>query len=748
MLSGRFYYALKPFLPWGLRMGVRRILARRQRATHTASWPISESAAIAPVGWPGWPQGRKFAFVLTHDVEGPDGLAKCRQLAELEMELGFRSCFNFIPEGPYAVPPELRRWLTDHGFEVGVHDLHHDGRLYSSRSVFARKAGQINHHLREWGARGFRSGFMLRNLDWLHDLDILYDSSTFDTDPFELQSSGANTIYPFWATAPIRTSPEARARVPLPSSPPAPPAPPNRDEWRASSADASRAASTPQRDTPKHGYLELPYTLPQDSTLFLLLREKTPEIWLRKLDWVAAHGGMALVNVHPDYVRFEGDPASDRTYPVAHYRALLEHVRSRYAAHSWQALPGQVAEFATRISPKPVVHRPLRIGMISHSFYESDNRVTRYAEALAARGDQVDVLALRRTPALPREETIEGVRVHRLQDRFGKTEQSKLAYLWPLLRFLASSSWWLTRSHARTRYDLVHVHNIPDFLIFAAWYPKLTGTPVVLDIHDIVPEFFASKFGNRPAGTSVSLLRVMERVSAACADHVIIANHLWLDTYATRTRTQARCTAFVNYVDSHVFTPAATRRADGKLVVIFPGGLQWHQGLDIAIRAFAAVRAALPAAEFHIYGDGNAKESLVDLTRELQLEHCVFFFEPTNVRQIATIMGQADLGVVPKRADSFGNEAYSTKIMEFMSVGVPVVVSSTKIDRYYFDEQVVRFFPSGDVDALAREMIELLRNAPRRQQLVDAGLEYARYNCWDQRKQDYLGLIDRLCPFC
>jgi glycosyltransferase involved in cell wall biosynthesis len=123
-------------------------------------------------------------------------------------------------------------------------------------------------------------------------------------------------------------------------------------------------------------------------------------------------------------------------------------------------------------------------------------------------------------------------------------------------------------------------------------------------------------------------------------------------------------------------------------------------------------------------------------------------FEPTNVRRIAQIMAQADLGVVPKRADSFGNEAYSTKIMEFMSVGVPAVVSSTRIDRYYFDDSVVRFFPSGNIDALAAEIIALLRDPDLHRRQTEAGLEYARQNCWETRKHDYLTLVDRLSPFC
>lgn len=288
----------------------------------------------APAGWPGWPDGKKFALVLTHDVENRAGLRNCRRLMELEVELGFRSSFNLIPEGDYEVSNELRDELTSNGFEVGVHDLKHDGRLFLSRRDFARNANRINDYLRAWRASGFRSGFMLHNLDWLHDLQIDYDASTFDTDPFEPQSEGHHTIFPFWLRH-----------------------------------DASNAA----RGQQKVGYVELPYTLPQDSTLFLVLRERSPQIWFRKLDWIAEHGGMALLNVHPDYVRFDGQRQSSRNYPVEHYRNFLEYVRLRYGNQFWQPLPKNLAAFVRSKLGPSVQRSPKRDCLLAHSFYESNN---------------------------------------------------------------------------------------------------------------------------------------------------------------------------------------------------------------------------------------------------------------------------------------------------------------------------------------------------------------------------------------
>ena len=274
-------------------------------------WPIMPGSERPPENWPGWPEGKRFAFVLTHDVESKAGLGKCRPLMQLETELGFRSSFNFVPEGSYRVPAELREKLSAAGFEIGIHDLKHDGRLFASYRGFERRAVRINHYVREWGASGFRSGFMLRNLDWLHNLDVQYDASTFDTDPFEPQPEGCQTIFPFW--------------VPRPT------------------ASDSVNGQQPTIDSSSDGYVELPYTLTQDSTLFLILKEPSIRIWQQKLDWIAECGGMALVIVHPDYLAFEGELSSHLTYPAARYAEFLNWVKQKYEGTYWHAVPRDVA---------------------------------------------------------------------------------------------------------------------------------------------------------------------------------------------------------------------------------------------------------------------------------------------------------------------------------------------------------------------------------------------------------------------
>lgn len=292
------YYSLKPLIPRRLQILLRRVIIRRNLLHCSDVWPIDPKAGTPPPGWKGWPENKKFALVLTHDVDSAKGQQKSKQLADLEKGLGFRSSFNFVPKR-YHVQPEVREYLVENNFEVGVHGLYHDGKYYTSREVFRNRALQINKYLKEWNAVGFRSPSMHHNLTWIHDLDIEYDASTFDTDPFEPQPDGVGTIFPFWVSA----NPE------------------------------------------KKGYVELPYTLPQDFTLFVLMKEKTIDIWKNKVDWIVEKGGMALVSTHPDYMNFSKKRAEFEEYPVEYYKELLQYVSEKYGGMYWHALPKDVATF-------------------------------------------------------------------------------------------------------------------------------------------------------------------------------------------------------------------------------------------------------------------------------------------------------------------------------------------------------------------------------------------------------------------
>ncbi len=752
----RAYYKIKPLIPGPLRLALRRWRAEPIFRNCRAVWPIYEPSGREPEGWPGWPDGKQFSFVLTHDVEGPRGLERCRQLAEIEMEYGFRSSFNFIPNGTYEVPADLLVWLRANGFEIGVHDYRHDGKLFRSRKIFSENAAGINRQLKEWGAVGFRAGFMLHKLDWLHDLDIDYDASTFDVDPFEPEPDGVQTVFPFWVPKPdpnadafashegVGTNAGDRSSGTTVS-------PELKDNGKGSavSRDRFKSGDTSPQSNPApareaNGYMELPYTLVQDYNLFVVLKQKNIDFWTQKLRWLAHKGAMAMLDTHPDYMAMPGKPCSRFEYPVQHYRDFLEHVRTEYAGKYWAALPREVAAHCRSFRPKQA-RPPRQIAMLAYSYYMSDNRVRRYAETLVRRGDEVKVFCLG-----PEEEVrsgqwqmLNGVKFLRLQSRANR-ESGKWLPAWRLTSFFFKALAQLGPRQFPHGCDLLHVHNIPDFLIFAGLRLKLHGTTLILDIHDIVPELYESKF--KPKGWSMFAagLRLIEKWSCRFADHVIIANHIWKKTLTNRALPVNRLTALVNNVDLGLFSKKLRTRSDDRIVLLYPGTLNHHQGLDIAVNALAKLVDEFPKIELHIYGGGPVVPRLHELAKQLELGSRMKIFGSVPLDKISTLIANADIGIVPKRADGFGDQAYSTKIMEFMSQGLPVVLSRTRIDSLYFNDSVAAFFESGNPEDLARAVREVLIDPEYRRRLSEGGYAYAKANSWETMKDVYLDIVDRL----
>jgi len=297
----RAYYALRPLLPAAARGLLQRAVGRPRREAGPLHWPAEERyvawqreavrrllAALGRSSAPYihfWPTGARFALVLTHDVDSARGQAFVRELASLEERLGFRSSFNLVPEG-YAVDRRLLAELRERGFEVGVHGLRHDGKLFSSEQTFRARAQRINAYLAAWQAVGFRAPMTHRHPAWMQALEVEYDSSFFDTDPFEPMPGGTMSIWPFFVGR----------------------------------------------------FVELPYTLAQDHTLLRTLGETSPRLWLEKVEFVARHCGMALLNTHPDYLR-------NPRY-LAVYEEFLGRMHER--GGYWHALPAEVARWWRR----------------------------------------------------------------------------------------------------------------------------------------------------------------------------------------------------------------------------------------------------------------------------------------------------------------------------------------------------------------------------------------------------------------
>lgn len=756
MLAVRSYYAVKPFLPKRVRYALHRASVSRRLARNSATWPIKETAARKPEGWLGWPEGKKFALVLTHDVESQTGLGRVRQLAELELQLGFRSSFNFVPEGDYVVPRELRDWLAAQGFETGVHDLRHDGKLFRSRESFREQAVRINRYLKEWNAVGFRAGFMFHNLNWQHDLQVRYDASTFDTDPFQPQCDDANTIFPFWVS-----------------------------------------------DGNGGGYVELPYSLPQDSTLFLFFRHESIDIWVRKLAWVAQHGGMAMVITHPDYMNFDGPAgrASEYEFPVARYRELLQHVHNHYEGQFWHALPRDVAahvqpgfvnhpEVSRAVvsgpgsSPRPVApasatggigSSPVtapeqrlrgRVLMLVENHFPQDTRVKNEAFLLQDNGYQVSVLCYRKA-SQPSFEVVNGVEVHRLPrfELFQKTpsgESSALArlflrlksfigYLFEYAYFTSLCFFGSVRVFFKTGFDVMHVHNPPDTLFLVGLPFKLLGKKFVFDHHDLCPELYQSRYGAQ-RGFYTFLLALFEWCSLKLADVTIATNETYKEKQIERAGKRPERVFVVrngpNQDRMQARTPAQRLRGLNKQILCYIGSLNPQDGLDYLLRALSHLRHDLQRDDFYcvIMGSGDSLEDLRSLARELKLDGSVELTGFISDQDLMENLAAADICVDPDPSSPLNDVSTWIKIMEYMACGKPIVSFDLKETRYSAQDAAL-FVPPNDELAFAKAIARLMDDPQLRQRMGSFGRQRVERELqWSVTGRNLLAAYATLIP--
>ena len=646
----------------------------------------------------------------------------------LEMDLGFRSSFNFVPEGGYRVPVELRQELTARGFEVGIHDLKHDGRLFASRRRFKRRALKINGYAREWGAAGFRSGFMLRNLDWLHDLDVQYDASTFDTDPFEPQPDGGHTIFPFWVPRPNGSSTNHQPSTIKPSS---------------------------------KGYVELPYTLPQDSTLFLVLRETTPEIWMRKLDWIAEHGGMVLLDVHPDYMSFDGSQQTTTEYPAELYREFLIYLKTRYAGQYWHALPKQVAEHVTQIRCSengeivvPKTHRLCgrRAAVLLFSHYPADPRPRRAAEALAAEGASIDLICLRDGDGEPAHETYGNINVTRV--RLRRYRGSKLGYVNQYAGFILTSFLYLTSRSLTRRYDLVHVHNMPDALVFAAVVPKLLGAKVILDLHDPMPELMQTIFQLPEHSWSVLLMKRVEKWSIRFADLVLTVNLACKKIYSSRSCQPHKVKVVLNSPDDKVFrfqrgdvwgVNGNNGNGSKPFVILYHGSLVHRNGFDLAVESLEKVRKTIPSVRLRVCGERtNFFEKVMESARQRGLDTSVDYLGVRNLNEIVEAIEDCDLGIIPNHRNIFTEINTPTRIFEYLALAKPVIAPKTKGIEDYFGVNDLIFFEVGDADDLAKQIEFAYSHPDEVAETVKRGQEVYLSHTWSRERISLLNSISEL----
>lgn len=391
---------------------------------------------------------------------------------------------------------------------------------------------------------------------------------------------------------------------------------------------------------------------------------------------------------------------------------------------------------------------PKRHCMVVHHHYPlGEPRVKREAEALLAHGIDVDIVCL----GAPKEadtEVVHGVRVYRLPVYRGCYGASLAQQFREYLTFFWLAMITLIRLHRRQPYQVVQVHNLPDFLIFAAWYPKLKGAKLILDLHDLMPEFFTERTGKTFTHWSVRLVQWQERLACRFADQVITVSEHWRQTLIRRGVAAHKCSVVMNVADERIFLmpqddpcPAPTTG----LRLIYHGTIVRRYGLDLALHAVAQLRQELPDIHLTILGKGDDVERLIQLTHELELQqHVAIHNEIRPVEELPTIIRQANVGIVPYRNDRFTDQLLPTKLMEYAALGMPAIAARTTAIDAYFRDTMAELFEPGNVDDLVACMRRLSQCPARWAELAQGCREFnERYN-WTKLGAEYVALVERL----
>jgi len=390
---------------------------------------------------------------------------------------------------------------------------------------------------------------------------------------------------------------------------------------------------------------------------------------------------------------------------------------------------------------------PRPVAMLTHSYYEEDPRVRREAEAIVAAGRPVDVYALRR-PDDRSTEVLDGVTVHRLGVQ--RHQGAGLGtYLREYLAFLLRAGVALTRAQRRRQYGLVQVHTLPDFLVFAALPLRLVGVPVVLDLHEAMPEFFRSRFRGRVGRIGHALLRLQERASTGFANAVLTVNDALGDRLIELGVPASKVMVVPNAPSLARFDPerhpARSFMADGTLRLVYAGALSPIYELDVVLAALARLakeRPDLPVC-LDLYGRDFAEVPLADQALGLGIADRVTFHGRIPIEAVPAAIARADVGLAPTRRSEFTDFSLSTKAYEYAAMGRSVVASRLPMVERIFGEDVVTYEP-GDAGDLAAALLRLVDEPSVREARVIRALARVQDLGWERESRSYLALIERL----
>jgi glycosyltransferase involved in cell wall biosynthesis len=382
----------------------------------------------------------------------------------------------------------------------------------------------------------------------------------------------------------------------------------------------------------------------------------------------------------------------------------------------------------------------MNVCMLAYAHYMNDARIKNYVRILEDHGHSVDVIALR-SDGEPRIEERPLGTVFRIMSKY--QGDSTLRYLLSYLMFFLKSAFLLARRSVKRRYDRVHVHNMPNALVYAAIVPRLQGARLMLDVHDLMTVNYMAKFDAGEKDFAVQILKLEQRISSWLAHHIFCADHNQRDYLVKHCKIpQKNISVLLNLPNVDVFRPATVERNPEAFRIVYHGTIARRLGIDLIVRAMARVVQQVPA-ELWVYGKGDFLADVKALAADLGLEGLAHFsgsFFP--VESIPEMVCGMDLGVIGNRRNLACDQfMLPVKLLEYVYLGIPVVAPRLEVIRYYFDENMIRFYEPENVDQMADAIVALYHSREERERQARAASTFYQKYSPEAQAQLYLNLL-------
>jgi glycosyltransferase involved in cell wall biosynthesis len=385
-----------------------------------------------------------------------------------------------------------------------------------------------------------------------------------------------------------------------------------------------------------------------------------------------------------------------------------------------------------------------KVAAIHYSYYPQDPRPRREAEALVESGMSVDVICLQDKDQ-PANETIAGVEVHRIP--MSKNRSSKLRYVMQYMSFIWRSSLKLLVLYSKKRHNIIHVHNMPDILVFTALFPKVCGCKVVLDLHDPMPELFITKYYAKNNGLLYKTLVLLEKLSVKFADLVVTPNISFRNLFITRGCPAEKIFIIMNSPQEQIFNAGegtvieARKGKRSELIMMFHGGIYERNGLDTAVEAIASIQSEIPNIIFNVYGEGDYIAEFTDIVNKYGMNSVIKYYGSVPLEKIAEEIKKIDVGIIPNRKSPFTDLNMPVRIFEYLSLNKPVIVPRTQGILDYFGDDSIIFFEPGNAKSMTDAIVEVYRNPDKTAEITRRGTEVYLKNSWIKQKELFVELI-------